>query len=352
MSPTVAHDLHLRRQGLIRLVAFFMIVGLIFWLIVWVENMLTSCLFAFVVSYLLAPVVSRFERRGVDRVFATTGLFVLIGVFLAFLGTLAAPAIGNQLAELQANAPRYTESLAQALSNLESRLAVTTDLIALDLGSQISGQLLPMSQRFFANLPEILKRTLTVMLLGPFLAFFLLKDGRQFSRGLLTLVPNSIFEVTYSIYHQINEQLGQFIRARLMESAIVALITWVGLLIINFPYAALLALFAGLVNLIPYIGPIIGVVPALAIALVQGMTGFDIGMLLLVYFIAQAIDAAFIIPVVVAKIVDLHPVLVILVIIVGAQLMGVLGMIISIPVASALKVTFGTIFRHLTDQRR
>ena len=108
---------------------------------------------------------------------------------------------------------------------------------------------------------------------------------------------------------------------------------------------------AGLTNLIPYIGPLIGAVPAILIALVNGYSGLSILAVVLVYVVAQVIDAGFLIPLMVAKIVDLHPVTVIVVIIAGAQLMGVLGMIISIPVASTLKVTVSTVYRHLIDTR-
>src|SRR5690606_14323802 len=105
----------------------------------------------------------------------------------------------------------------------------------------------------------------------------------------------------------------------------------------------LLALFAALTNLIPYIGPIIGAVPPVLIALISDdamvTTSLNLNLFIVIsiYLLAQILDVIFIIPLVVAKIVNLHPVTVIVVIIVGAQLMGVLGMIISIPLASAAK---------------
>ena len=101
----------------------------------------------------------------------------------------------------------------------------------------------------------------------------------------------------------------------------------------------------------PYIGPLIGALPAFAIALVNGYSSLGVFLVALVYVVAQLIDAGILIPMLVAKIVDLHPVTVIIVIIAGAQVLGILGMIISIPVASTLKVTFSTIYRHLIDTR-
>lgn len=143
--------------------------------------------------------------------------------------------------------------------------------------------------------------------------------------------------------------MGGFIRARFLEAGIVGLIIWVGLWLTHFPYAALLALFAAFTNLIPYFGPIIGVVPAIVISLINGSSPFDLFLVSLPYLIAQVVDIFVIIPLVVAKIVDLHPITVVVSFIVGAQLLGVLGMIIAIPIASALKVTLYTFYRHLVD---
>jgi putative permease len=189
------------------------------------------------------------------------------------------------------------------------------------------------------------------MLLGPFLAFFMVKDGRSVVNILLGLVPNQLFETALSLQHQINFQIGQFVRARILESLIVGVVTAIGLLVISFPYAVLLGAFAGLTNFIPYLGPILGAVPAFLVAMVNGYSGLEVFLMSAVYIVAQLIDAGFLIPLMVAKIVDLHPVTVIVVIIAGAQILGILGMIISIPVASTIKVTVSTVYRHLIDTR-
>lgn len=314
--------------------------------------MLVSFLVAFVFSYMIGPLVNYLERKNIDRVLATTVLFLGLGGGIGIAIYLTYPLIAERILSLQTDAPKYVTGITRLLNTLQSKLMfLKATGVDFDLGETLQNRLMPATEGFFSSLPGFLKKFLTVMLLGPFFAFFMIKDGRQFSRNLLALVPNNLFELTYNIYYQINDQMGQFVRARLLEAAIVGFVTWVGLLLIGFPFTEFLAIFAAVTNLIPYIGPVIGTIPAIILALVNGAGAIDISLLLLVYFVAQLIDAAFIIPVVVAKIVDLHPVTVIVVIIIGAQLMGVVGMLISIPVASALKVTVGTVFRYLTDYR-
>jgi putative permease len=352
-APTPnAREQVLRRQSRIRLVAFLGVLAVAGVVILRVDNMLVSFLLAFVISYSLGPVVNILERKSIDRVFATTTLFLILGVVLGVTGYLTFPLLGERVQALQQDAPKYIEGITRLMRSLEVKLDFLRNSgIDIDLGSKLQERLLPATEKFFGALPRYVTKFLTVMLLAPFFAFFMIKDGRNFSRTLLALVPNNLFELTYNIYHQINDQMGQFVRARLLEALIVGFVTWAGLLMIGFPFAEVLAVFAAVTNLIPYIGPVIGTIPAVVLAMVNGASPIEMSLLLLVYFIAQLIDAAFIIPVVVAKIVDLHPVTVIVVIIIGAQLMGVIGMLISIPVASALKVTIGTIFRYLTDYR-
>ena len=187
--------------------------------------------------------------------------------------------------------------------------------------------------------------------MAPFFAFFLLKDGRNITKKVLALVPNSIFELVLDLHHQINDQMAQFVRARLLEAGIVGLAVWAGLAAFSFPYAFLLASFAALLNLVPYLGPFIGAAPAVIMALINSNMEYGLLIVISVYSFAQLLDIFFIIPLVVAKIVDLHPVTVVVVIIIGAQLLGVLGMLISIPVTSALKVTFTALHNHLTQFR-
>ena len=118
---------------------------------------------------------------------------------------------------------------------------------------------------------------------------------------------------------------------------------------VGFEYALLLAVFAGLSNLIPYIGPVVGAIPAVLIVLVNSVPGLEFLIVIAVYIVAQLIDNFFIIPLVLAKIVNLHPVTVAIVIIIGAQIGGILGMIISIPVACILKLTITTNYSHLVE---
>jgi putative permease len=345
----------LRREQIIKLSAVIavLVAGLV--ILLAVDNMLLSFVLAFVINYLLAPLVGSLERRGVPRQAAILIPFALGGAAMIFGIYKVLPLITEQLTSLELQLPKYQVELTNLVSRTEVRFKGFFKMYDINTSQSINSWIMVKTTAISAALPSAVSGSLTVLMLSPFFAYFMLQDGRGVSRSILSMVPNNLFELSLNLHHQLNEQMGGFIRARFIEAAIVGAVVWIGLQVCGFPYAALLGGFAGVTNLIPYIGPIIGAVPAVLIALISpdAMVSQTMSLNLIIvtsiFFFAQLVDIVFIIPLVVAKIVNLHPVTVIIVIIVGAQVMGVLGMVISIPVASAIKLIFQTFYDHLVD---
>ena len=315
--------------------------------------MLASFVFAIVITYLFGPISNFLERRGVPRQLSVLIPFLAGGLLIVLIAILVAPLISDQLQTLMTHLPSYQIELSALAKNVQSRIESITRFQGFTLAEQVSSFLQQKILDFSNTLPSVISKSFTVLILAPFLSFFMLLDGRTTSKKLLSLVPNNLFEVALFLHHRINEQLGGFIRARFLEAAIVGFVVWIGLLIVGFPYATLLAIIAALTNLIPYLGPLIGAAPALLIALVStdaritASVQIDLLIVSAIYFAAQLIDMIFVIPLVVAKIVNLHPVTVIIVIILGSQVLGILGMIISIPVASTLKLIGEAVFHQV-----
>ncbi|MBT4760127.1 MAG: AI-2E family transporter [Bdellovibrionaceae bacterium] len=334
----------------IKLFSFLSVLGLSVLLILKVDNLLLSSLLAFVISYLLGPLVNYMERRGLNRVASIMFLFSAMSLTI-FIGLSSLyPLISSQLSSLKSDLPKYITGTTQLIKDTEANFSfLTAILLNFDLSEYVESLMTTWASSLFEDFPKYISKSLTTAMLAPFLAFFLLKDGQRILKSIFSLVPNRFFELSINLQHQINDQMGGFIRARMLEATIVGFVVWAGLWLIHFPYAPLLATFAALTNLIPYIGPLIGMVPPLIIALINGTPFIGLFLVLLPYAIAQIIDMFVIIPLVVAKIVDLHPVTVIISFIIGAQVMGVLGMIISIPVTSILKVTTTTVYKHLIE---
>ncbi len=263
-----------------------MFLGLIligFNLLLKIENMLLSAVLAFVISYLLCPIVNKLERKGFNRDASTFYVFIVaIGLLIAF-GFWLTPFLKEQFAVLKYDLPKYVSGITNFLSESEERFEANFGhLFDFHMSTKIGGQIAGWTKSIFEDIPTFLSNSLTTLFLAPFFAFFIIKDGRKFTKEFLSITPNNIFELVLNLYHQINKQLGQFIRARVVEAIIVGSVTWLGLFIIDFPFATLIGFFAALTNFIPYVGPLIGAVPALVIAFSNGFTPFEISLVVLV----------------------------------------------------------------------
>lgn len=300
--------------------------------------------------FLLKPFVDFLVRQGLNRLVSTLFPFLFFSLFLFGLSLIIFPVLGSQVDELKGALPKYVTGTQKMLQSWESGIFSFLPVESKQrLAQELSQKVQSFAQSVFTDLPEILSNSLTVLFLAPFLCFFMLLDGKEFYRRMISAVPNAYFELSMFLQHQIMEQMGGFIRARLLESLLVGFVIWIGLVIIQFPYGLVLAVFAALMNLIPYLGPLIGVIPGILIALVNQETNAVTSYIVFIYLLAQVLDALIIVPMVVARIVNLHPVTVVLVVMVGSQTMGILGMIISIPFASAVKIIYASIYQHITD---
>lgn len=337
----------LNKERSARTIAVLLIIFVCAAVIIVVENLMISFILAFVVNYLLTPFVDSLERQGFSRRTGSVIVFSVIIVVSSVVLYKVVPNFGTYMDSFIKEFPKYGKGTIALAKDIENSInGLLKGAYEINFSSSIEASYSDFYQNFVKDLAGHISATLTILLLAPFFAFFMMAEGRFIMQKLMFLVPNNLFEMALTLQYQINNQVGGFIRARLLEAGIVGLIVWIGLLILGFPYALLLGVIAVFTNLIPYIGPFIGMIPAILIALVNDVSSMQMIMVLSVYFFAQLVDIVFIIPFVVAKIVDLHAGIVVIAIIGGAQFGGIIGMIISIPVVSILKLTSKEIFDY------
>ncbi|MBT4792826.1 MAG: AI-2E family transporter [Halobacteriovoraceae bacterium] len=196
-------------------------------------------------------------------------------------------------------------------------------------------------------LPKIIGSLLEWGIMIPLFLFFILKDERRVRFLFIKIVPNSIVERAYYLYHQFNTKFGDYIFAKAIEALIIGVIITTGLLIIGYPFAFLLGLLAAITNILPYAGPFLGFIPALIVGLVDQNPNTTLGAMIILYLVANIIDLALVFPVLVSKIVNLHPIVVVVSVILGSQFGGIVGMVISIPMAAFFKLLYQEIYLEL-----
>jgi predicted PurR-regulated permease PerM len=167
-------------------------------------------------------------------------------------------------------------------------------------------------------------------------SFYLIYDQVALSDLVLDIFPQEKKKILQEMFTEITKVVGHYIRGNLIVSTICATVIFIGLSLLNVPFAVPLAIFTGIAGLLPYIGPLIGLVPAAILGLsVSPLTGLFVVVLYLVY---QQIENTFIIPIVYNKALNLSPALVFLSVIIGAGLFGVLGAFLALPVAASIPV--------------
>lgn len=301
-------------------------------------------LLGLIISYLISPVLHYLETLGIHKKISLPLVFLLLITSSSLLMISITPFVIDNLYQLKAELPGYIEGTKRLLEKADTAILKTTKLplsfqnISLDVEGQITR-----GAQFIA---ENVTGVLSTLIISPIFAYFILQDGQRIAKRVITFIPNNLFESSLAIYYKLSQQFKDFIRARLLEAVVVGVIVWAGLLMVGSSYSISLGLFAGIANLIPYIGPIIGAVPAVLISFVEGKPWSYIGVELFIYGFAQLVDTVILIPIFVAKAVGLHALTVIISIIIGASWGGILGMIIAIPVANALKIILKTIYSY------
>jgi len=179
---------------------------------------------------------------------------------------------------------------------------------------------------------------LLTLIIVPLVSFFLLKDGESIIQRFVELVPNKYFEMTLNVVHKIGIQLGKYIRAWFTEAAIVGVLSATGLLVLGVKYAVIIGVVAGIANLIPYLGPIVGAAPAIVVSFLQ--TG-HLDMVFPIIFLFAGIriaDDLIVVPAVYSHGVEMHPLTIVLLVLIAAELAGIVGMVLAMPLYTVFKV--------------
>lgn len=201
-----------------------------------------------------------------------------------------------------------------------------------------------------SKLPTLVSGILEWMLLVPLFLYFFFKESKAVRVKFMEFIPNSIFEKTYYLVSQFNSKFGEYIIAKFIEATILGSIVTVGLLLISFPYPFILGIIAGVTNILPYVGPVIGFIPALAVALLSQNPDVTLVSATFIYLIANVVDMVLVFPLLVSKIVNLHPILVVVSVLAGGQIGGAVGMIVVIPVVAFVQLLFKEIYQDLKAQ--
>ena len=300
--------------------------------------LLTAIIASLLLAFILKPFVRHFEvHLGFHRNVSIAAIFVIAGGLLSLIAVKELPSLFATVSNLYISFRDFPfdAKLDEVVRD------VTVNIPILDpqtVTRKIHAVMESSTQSLGANVAAIAGSAFSLLVI-PFVTYFALSDGDRAAKRLLERVPNKYFEMTLNVISRIQEDLVGYLRGWLLDSAIVGVMNIVGYYLIGLNYPILMGVIGGVTNLIPYVGPFAGLVPAFLVGVAQ--TG-DLRLILpviMVNLVVQTIDNIIVQPLCFAKTVDMHPVTVIVVLVVGNQFMGVMGMLLAIPLYVILKVT-------------
>jgi predicted PurR-regulated permease PerM len=315
-----------------------------------IHEVVLPFIIAIFISYALNPAVEKLHQKKVPRGIATfvflASFFVIIGLLLVY----AIPFLKTELIKFAQDIPGYGERLSQALmpfiKQISSYLEADDFALVRNKVSENLGDMLNWALNFIAKLLTnslALANLISVIVLTPVIAFYLLRDWPKLMETTGDLLPRKQSNMIIELAHEINKTLGGYIRGQAVVCLILGVIYSTGLYLIGLNYAITIGIVTGVLSFIPYFGAIIGFGAAVGIALGQFGDWTSVGMVAIVFAIGQTIEGAFLAPKLIGNRVGLHPVWVIFSLLAAGSLFGFIGLLLALPIAA----TIGVILRFL-----
>ncbi|MCB1304822.1 MAG: AI-2E family transporter [Leptospiraceae bacterium] len=333
----------------VRLLFFGLVIGFLAVTLYGLQALVIPIGLSFLLTFALNPGVNFLEGLGIPRILSVVlVLLVFIGGVVGLFSFIIPPALeesANLFSKLANLGQTLTDLVAQWKGKFLNWIPAGVQAPELDIQSILNLVFSPLSQGA-KNLLGNMSNFITYLLVSPILIFLFLLQGDEMFRSVIGLVPNRYFELALLIVHRTREQIAAYLRGMAIQIAILMVILIPGFSLAGLSYGAILGGLAAMVNIIPYMGPIIGLAPAIIVALT--VDGGNVPVFVLIAFgIAQAVDNMFTQPVVLARSVSVHPVIAILALITFQQWLGVIGMIVAIPLAGILVMMISTLYKSL-----
>lgn len=304
----------------------------IIWLLFYLRDIVALFVISFILATALEPAVNYFQKYKIPRWTSILALYLLVIAFVFALIRLIAPPISTQVHQLIQNKQSIVNSINHEISLLPASVQEQVHTLVNSIPDKVSNY---SSTKIFENAFGIfsgLIGAVTVFVI----VFYLLLDKNTMEKFIGNYWPAKSNERAVTVFKKMVEKVSLWARGQLILSGSIGIFTFVGLSILGVPYALTLALIAAVTEMLPIVGPYIGAIPALIIAFsVAPSKALWVAIL---YVAAQQFENHVLVPQVMKRAVGLSPVAIILAILIGAKLLGIIGVILAVPVTAGLAV--------------
>ena len=327
-------------------ILFLVFIIVFFYLIYFLAPILTPFLIAGVIAYLGDPIIDKLERAGLTRIVSVLLVFLIFIIIILSFVLVIFPLIEKQISHLLIRIPNIIDWFYVVFYPwLSKTFSLSSDSINLD---NIKNSLIQNWGTFGSIFENLLLRIfssaqlfiiwLSYFLLIPIVTFYLLRDWDILISKIKELIPRKHVALTTKLSNESNIVLAEFLRGQLSVMTIQSIFYSSTLWIIGIEFSLLIGLIAGFLSFIPYLGVIVGVVIASFAAFIQFHEILPVVYTLIIFGAGQIIEGTILTPLLIGERIGLHPVTVIFSVMVGAQLLGLFGMLIALPFAAVISV--------------
>lgn len=293
-----------------------------------VREIIVIMVLAFILASAMDPMVDYFSKKRIPRAVSVLTVYILVLGLAAVVIYLLVPPVIEQLKVLQNNLPTYSAVLQEKLGS--------SWMGNIDVANFFNGLLTDNGEtsvvsRTFGVFNGILG-FLTVLVIS----FYLVAEEKGMKEFIAALIPHQHQTFTVELLEKIQHKMGLWIIGQIILSLSIFVLTWIGLTLLGVKYALFLALLAGLLEVVPYIGPFLSAVPGIFFAFIQNPTLAVVVALL--YLIIQKTEGYVLVPKIMEKTVGTSPLVVLVALLIGFKLAGIVGLLIAVPLASAITV--------------
>ena len=291
---------------------------LVLWLVAQIGDILLAIFVSLILTLGLNPLVDWLTDKKLSRTLAVTLTYIFFLSIVIGLFAMALPLIVNQLQRLVERLPLYVSSV--SIPGLEEFGGQFLDTLVSEI-SKATGDVVKVTLNLFSNAFSIV----TVLVL----TFYFLLDYPNLKEKFLELYTKTSKRRVADLIDEIEDKIGGWVRGQLSLMFIVGLASFVGLTLLRVDYALSLAVIAGLLEIVPMIGPIVSFIPAVLVA--SAGSPLSVALVAVLYVLIQQLESSFVVPKVMQKVVGFSPIVTLLAIMVGGKLFGFLGALLSIP---------------------
>ena len=327
----------------------------VFWFAYQVRVALYPFLISVLLAYLFKPLVNHFTAQGYKKWLIITVMF-LIGILLAVeLAVFLVPRLVEEVTIMKDTLPSITGQVKAFLVRIQPSLEkIYPPLRAQSLPDLVGKKLTELATSLPAHVPAMLGNLLGwlyLTVLIPFITFALLLDADRMADWIFSIFPSRYTETVLSIISEINQVMSGFLQGHLMRIFWLTIITTLGLIYFGVNFALVFGLLTGVFNMVPVLGAWIGAIPPILLVVISGNMVLAVK-LVIFFLLIHAFDNTVLSTYYLATSVNLHFVLVLFAIMVGAELYGVMGVILSVPVFSMIKVVTQILYHDYRDKMR